>query len=230
MSKYSDEELEPYADWFYGSKSYPEEYDRAFLHHIHNNPHHWQYWVLPPGFNPDGNVDNGCIEMPEEYILEMIADWMGANMAYQSTWDMSHWLYHNFHKIQMHSKSMEFLKNKLIELGYGDVIEKCEKKDVFVKVYDIERILEEIQDAVFFGLKIESHHIHAFTKYVIDVISNGDVFPMTDLMVNTIDLLDSFWRNGKKDAVEPEKVFSYGRVLTLSKIIILWNKKNGSEE
>ncbi len=62
---------------FMEKKSDPEAYDRAWLHHLHNNPHHWQYWVMPPEFNPDGDHDNGCLKMPEEYVLEMIADWMG---------------------------------------------------------------------------------------------------------------------------------------------------------
>lgn len=118
ISKWSEHELPQYADWFYGAKSDPQAYDRAWLHHIHNNPHHWQYWIMPEQFNPDGESDNGCLEMPENYILEMVADWMGANMAYQSTWDMTSWLKSNFAKIKLHKKSKSFLVKLLHKLGY----------------------------------------------------------------------------------------------------------------
>lgn len=118
LSKYSAEELYPYADWFYGSKSRPDLYDRAWLTHIHLNPHHWQYWVLPPEFNADGDVSNGCLLMPKEYVLEMIADWMGANMAYQGTWDMTVWLKNNFCKIKLHEVSYAYLVRELTKLGY----------------------------------------------------------------------------------------------------------------
>lgn len=127
LSKFWPEEFFAYADWFYGKKSDPEAYDRAWLHHLHNNPHHWQYWVMPPEFNPDGDHDNGCLEMPEEYVLEMIADWLGANKAYQDTWDMTPWLKENFGKIRMHQKSKDFLVKKLRELGYGAVLDEVEK-------------------------------------------------------------------------------------------------------
>lgn len=54
-SKYSVEEYYAYDLYFYGSFK-----NEAWNHHIHNNPHHWQYWVIP---------------MPLNYIIEMICDW-----------------------------------------------------------------------------------------------------------------------------------------------------------
>lgn len=71
-SKYSDEEYIPYADYFYGEKTKEVEaaFNYAWLHHIHMNPHHWQYWVLIHDDEPAENL-----EMPKEYIIEMICDW-----------------------------------------------------------------------------------------------------------------------------------------------------------
>jgi len=50
MSKYNDDEYKAYDTWFYGEKykrSYKvsENFDKAWLMHIHRNPHHWQYWL-----------------------------------------------------------------------------------------------------------------------------------------------------------------------------------------
>ena len=54
QSKYDEEEYEAYDDYFYGKEGKDEDdiavidnaFDYAWLHHIHHNPHHWQYWVL----------------------------------------------------------------------------------------------------------------------------------------------------------------------------------------
>lgn len=46
-SKSMDDEYGPYDDYFYGgnrSYSVVEAFNKAWLLHIHRNPHHWQYW------------------------------------------------------------------------------------------------------------------------------------------------------------------------------------------
>ena len=67
-------------DWeAYGSPM-PEElkdrFDEAWLHHIHKNPHHWQYWLLR---EDDGGTK--LIPIPDVYRREMLADWRGAGKA-----------------------------------------------------------------------------------------------------------------------------------------------------
>jgi hypothetical protein len=71
LSKYSNEEYEAYDNYFYGKQTekVKTEFNYAWLHHIHNNPHHWQHWVLVN--DEDGTV---ALEMPEEYLVEMICD------------------------------------------------------------------------------------------------------------------------------------------------------------
>ena len=46
-SKFSNEELSPYAQWHAGDRNNPEEYTRAWLHHLHNNPHHLAVLDVP---------------------------------------------------------------------------------------------------------------------------------------------------------------------------------------
>ena len=78
-SKYSDEEYSAYDNFFYGEKTQEviENFNKAWLHHIHCNPHHWQYWVLindDEDFKVSGQKFK-VIEMPDNYIFEMICDW-----------------------------------------------------------------------------------------------------------------------------------------------------------
>lgn len=48
MSKNTPDEYTPYDNYFYGEQTPAiiEAFNRAWLMHIHRNPHHWQYWVL----------------------------------------------------------------------------------------------------------------------------------------------------------------------------------------
>jgi len=73
-SKSSKEEYDAYDKYFYGNRSYAvcKAFDEAWLHHIHNNPHHWQHWIL---INDDPEEDFKVLDMPLEYIVEMICDW-----------------------------------------------------------------------------------------------------------------------------------------------------------
>ncbi|MDD3204186.1 MAG: DUF5662 family protein [Lachnospiraceae bacterium] len=74
-SKDAPNEYDAYDAWFYGNnKSYAakQAYYEAWLLHIHNNPHHWQHWVLINDEPTEGIIP---LDMPYEYILEMICDW-----------------------------------------------------------------------------------------------------------------------------------------------------------
>jgi hypothetical protein len=121
-SKWTEAEFPGYARHFKGGGA-PDEFATAWLHHIHYNPHHWQHWIYPDGFTPKGsNVENGVVEMPANYALEMIADWMGASRAYTGSWDMKDWLWNHIPKITVHSKTAKFLRQELDHLGYADVV------------------------------------------------------------------------------------------------------------
>ncbi len=74
-SKNSPEEYAAYDRYFYGgNKSFRvvQDFRRAWLHHIHENPHHWQHWVLNNDEPEEGEI---VLEMDYIYIIEMICDW-----------------------------------------------------------------------------------------------------------------------------------------------------------
>lgn len=75
-SKMSPEEYDAYDQYFYkgGKDTYEGRivFDYGWLHHLHNNPHHWQYWVL---LEDDGSGKPKPLDMPDNFIFEMICDW-----------------------------------------------------------------------------------------------------------------------------------------------------------
>lgn len=119
QSKYSEYEFPHYANQFFGVKN-STNFAYAWNHHIHNNPHHWQHWIFSDGYNPeDSNLENGAMIMPENYALEMIADWMGAEMAYGGSWDMTKWVESNYNRIKLHTQTREYVTSVLKSLGYN---------------------------------------------------------------------------------------------------------------
>ena len=120
-SKYTDEEYKAYDDYFYGTKTKAdkEAINYAWLHHIHHNPHHWQYWVLV-------NDDDGTLglEMPENYVYEMVCD----------HWAFSHKsgnLYEIFDWYKSHKKNMILHENtrKLYENILDKIKEELDKEE-----------------------------------------------------------------------------------------------------
>lgn len=76
-------------------------FDRAWLHHQHGNPHHWQHWLL--------REDDGCLKalrMPPKLVREMVADWMGAGRAITGRWEVASWWETNRHKIVLHPDTL----------------------------------------------------------------------------------------------------------------------------
>ena len=75
LSKSDKEEYDAYDKYFYGgNRSYEvvQNFNTAWLRHIHKNKHHWQHWIL---INDEPNEDMIILDMPYEYIIEMICDW-----------------------------------------------------------------------------------------------------------------------------------------------------------
>ncbi len=68
------------------SQNESEDLNYAWLHHIHSNRHHWQYWVLR---EDDGNTI--ALAMPAKYILEMFCDWIGAGLAITGKDNLPEW-------------------------------------------------------------------------------------------------------------------------------------------
>lgn len=77
----------------------PGEWQRAWVHHWHQNPHHWEYWLKLVDGIPV------AMEMPPTYVLEMIADWKGASRAYTGSWDLSEWFNQSHGRMILHPRT-----------------------------------------------------------------------------------------------------------------------------
>lgn len=112
-SKYTEEEYDAYADYFYGEKTEAVEaaFDAAWLHHQHNNPHHWQHWLLR---EDDGGTK--CIEMPERYVIEMIADWWAFSWKANNLYEIFDWYKKNKSKIVLHENTQKLVEDILDKL------------------------------------------------------------------------------------------------------------------
>lgn len=119
ITKTTFEEYEAYDEYFYGkNRSFRiiNDFNKAWLHHIHNNPHHWQHWVLLED-DPDGG--NVCIEIPEEYVIEMICDWWSFSWSTGNLYEIFNWYDEHKSIMQLNKKT-----RKLVE----DILDKIKKK------------------------------------------------------------------------------------------------------
>ena len=118
--KFLPSEWFPYAATFYapdGSKQYRESdaFSVAWLRHQQRGKHHWQNWLI--------TWDRGTTEplpMPEKYVREMVADWLGAGHAINGVpvdvadWK---WLRDNVGKIRLHPLTRHILMDVIAEIG-----------------------------------------------------------------------------------------------------------------
>lgn len=90
-SKYSPEEYDAYDAYFYGNnRSFKvvDDFRRAWLHHIHNNTHHWQHWVL---INDDPKEGTVALAMPHINVVEMISDWWAFSHKSGNLYEIFDW-------------------------------------------------------------------------------------------------------------------------------------------
>ena len=79
------------------------EFKKAWLSH-QKNKHHYQAWI---SIGDNGNLE--ALPIPEKYLREMIADWIGAGMAISGRTDWRPWYEANKNKMILHPEAREFL-------------------------------------------------------------------------------------------------------------------------
>lgn len=92
-------EFNEYANYFYGeddSEKTKSNFDLAWLHHQHVNPHHWQYWVL---FKDDGTTVT--IDMPVTFIIEMFCDHWSFSWKNNNLYEVFDWYEKNKYNMQL---------------------------------------------------------------------------------------------------------------------------------
>ncbi len=127
-SKSEPDEYAAYDAYFYGNRSYAavRDFQRAWLLHIHRNPHHWQHWIL---INDSPQAGETAIEMPYNYIIEMICDWWSFSWASGDLGEIFIWYdgHKNYMKLHPNTrKKVEGILKKIKEKITGS--ENQEKK------------------------------------------------------------------------------------------------------
>lgn len=115
-SKNSPEEYDAYDRYFYGdNKSFRvvQDFQKAWLHHIHENPHHWQHWVLVNDEPDEGEV---ALEMPYECIIEMICDWWAFSWQKGDLSEIFSWYDKHQKYIKLASSTRRIVEDILWEL------------------------------------------------------------------------------------------------------------------
>lgn len=122
-SRYSDDEYEAYDAYFVCVKSntdIPEDVIKSFayarLHHIHNNPHHCEYWLA---YDLDKRQVLS-LEMPPHYVVEYVCDWYAFLKTHSGTFDIQTWN-DSSEKDLLHHNSRE-LAERLMKILNGDDI------------------------------------------------------------------------------------------------------------
>ena len=124
-SKDEEDEYNAYDAYFYGNnRSYKvvQDYQKAWLTHIHRNPHHWQYWILIHDDMENGELET-IFEMPYDYIVEMICDWWSFSWANENLYEIFNWYaeHSKFMKLAPRTREtvediLDKMKNKLYSL------------------------------------------------------------------------------------------------------------------
>lgn len=110
LSKFSADEAFGYAMYNRKTGHGHHQFEMAWHHHKMNNPHHPEYW-----FNPNRGGQNEAIPMPTIYVVEMVADWIGAGKIYGGQLD--EWLTGNLLKFRF-GKSIGIVKTVLNAIGH----------------------------------------------------------------------------------------------------------------
>lgn len=127
QSKNEPDEYDAYDAYFYGgNRSFEcvQNFQKAWLLHIHRNPHHWQYWVL---INDDPEEGEIILDMPYNYIIEMICDWWSFSWANGNLEEIFAWYdeHSKYMKLSLNTRAtvediLEQIKKKLEELDGSD--------------------------------------------------------------------------------------------------------------
>lgn len=138
-SKTTGDEYYPYDAYFYGgnrSHQVVQDFNMAWLKHIHRNPHHWQYWVL---INDDPEEGEIVLPMPYNYIVEMICDWWSFSFRTGNLHEIFKW--YDAHKA--HMKLAESTREKV----EGILAKIREKLDSLAERVDVEETEIETKES-----------------------------------------------------------------------------------
>lgn len=142
LSKYSLTELKICK--YYTGKRSPHQvareklgYSPSWTHHYHTNKHHYSWW-----WDESETGEIVPIKMPYRYLVESLADMLGASKAYNpENWKpqmlLDYWEQKCVGKRIMHEDSvilLNYLIHQIVRNGEDDFFEWYEELKVFIKI------------------------------------------------------------------------------------------------
>ena len=119
-SKYQEDEYNAYGEYFYGNDKQTEhglDFKYAWLQHQHRNPHHWQYWLL----KEDDSDELEALDIPDNYIKEMICDWLAFSISKQDINELFTWYRDNKSKQIMTDKTRKAVEKYLDNIKAANI-------------------------------------------------------------------------------------------------------------
>ena len=110
LSKFSVIEAIPYALHDFGSPNFSDEMKYAWCHHKAINKHHPEHWL-----NPMRNGELKPLPMDNIFIVEMIADWIGAGKCYGDPFEV--WVPKNIDTFKFHPETEQKVRTILKEMN-----------------------------------------------------------------------------------------------------------------
>ena len=128
-SKSELDEYFAYDAYFYGgNRSYQvvQDFNKAWLMHIHRNPHHWQHWAL---LHDEPGEGMEVLDMEYKYIIEMIADWWSFSWTKGYLYEIFNWYDQHKDYMKLSDKTRKTvenilgkIRNKLDEMKEQEVV------------------------------------------------------------------------------------------------------------
>lgn len=110
------EEYIAYDQYFYGgikTHNVINAFNKAWLRHIHYNPHHWQHWVLINDEPENGEI---ILDMPYGYIIEMICDWWSFSWKSGDLYGIFNWYDERKEYIKLSDKTRKTVEDILLKM------------------------------------------------------------------------------------------------------------------
>ena len=118
-TKWTPSEWNAYDVYFYGgnrSAKVVEDFNYAWLHHIHHQPHHWQHWILFED-DPEYRVPYRTLEIPKEYVIEMICDWWSFSWTKGDLTEIFSWYDDHKKTMILHPKTRKLVEDIISKIG-----------------------------------------------------------------------------------------------------------------
>lgn len=119
-SKFLPSEAPHYARRRFGDNSDHLGYVRAWIHHTNTNGHHWEFWIPGSTSSSSPYKPGYPVPMPEWAVREMVADWLGAAMAYNGAMpmDRASWKWYNeaILDIRVHEETRDLFEQVLTDI------------------------------------------------------------------------------------------------------------------